>query len=203
MNRSFQILVQSHILLVSICHCVFSLFPSCARQDRYFKKIHKKSQCFLIIQLIKNKKNNSCKIPTLTHLKSLINSQNSYEVLTICKKTNSCLKDRYTIMIWCDMYKLICESYQWNKKGFTEEVERGGYKKEKGRKPFYLEVRIGAQRSGTWHLGCFLGNWKEKHETHERNQRGIFGKTLGRTSRATMETWSSLPTHNDSYPWES
>ena len=37
-NRSFQILVQSHVLLVSICHRSFSLLPSCAHQDRYFKK---------------------------------------------------------------------------------------------------------------------------------------------------------------------
>ena len=45
-NRSFQIWVQSHILLVSICYCPFSLLPSYARQDRYFKKIHKKANVF-------------------------------------------------------------------------------------------------------------------------------------------------------------
>ena len=41
-NRSFQILVPSHVLPVSICHRSFSLLPSCAHQDRYFKKSTKK-----------------------------------------------------------------------------------------------------------------------------------------------------------------
>ena len=53
-NQSFQILVQSHILLVSVCHCSFSLLLSCAHQDCYFKK-PQKSQCFLIIWLINNR----------------------------------------------------------------------------------------------------------------------------------------------------
>ena len=41
-NRSFQILVQSHILPVSICHRSFSLLPSYVHQDHYFKKSTKK-----------------------------------------------------------------------------------------------------------------------------------------------------------------
>ena len=41
-NQSFQKLVQSHILLVSICHCSISLCPFCAHQDLYFKKSTKK-----------------------------------------------------------------------------------------------------------------------------------------------------------------
>ena len=68
-NRSFQILVQSHVLLVSICHRSFSLLPSYVHQDRYFKK-SKKSHCFLIIRLIKNKKPILVKfqlLPILSH----------------------------------------------------------------------------------------------------------------------------------------
>ena len=37
-NRSSQILVQSHVHPASICQHSFSLLPSCAHQDRYFKK---------------------------------------------------------------------------------------------------------------------------------------------------------------------
>ena len=37
-NWSFQISVQSHVLPVSFCQRAFSLLPSCAHQDRYFKK---------------------------------------------------------------------------------------------------------------------------------------------------------------------
>ena len=54
------------------------------------------------------------------------------------ENTNSCLKDRYTIMIWCDKEELIYESYQWNKEGFTEEVKREGYKEEKMEKIILL-----------------------------------------------------------------
>jgi hypothetical protein len=64
-------LVQSHILPVSICHHSFYLLPFCAHQDRYFKK-SKKSQCFQIIRLIKNKKPILVKfqlLPILSHMK--------------------------------------------------------------------------------------------------------------------------------------
>ena len=46
----------------------------------------------------------------LTHLNSLINSQNSYEVPTICNKTNSSFKHRYALMIQYDMEELTYES---------------------------------------------------------------------------------------------
>ena len=41
-NRSLQILVQSHVRPVSTCYRSFSLLPSCAHQDHYFKKSTKK-----------------------------------------------------------------------------------------------------------------------------------------------------------------
>ena len=41
-NRAFQISVQWHSLLVSVWRCSFSLLPSCAHQDHYFKKSTKK-----------------------------------------------------------------------------------------------------------------------------------------------------------------
>ena len=46
----------------------------------------------------------------LTHLNSLINSQNSYEVPTICNKKNSSFKHRYALMIQYDMEELTYES---------------------------------------------------------------------------------------------
>ena len=136
----------------------------------------------------KEQKNNSCKIPTLIHLKSLINSQNSYEVPTICKKTNSSFKHRYTIMIQYDMWswhmKVISEIRK-NLQKWRQEVVRN----RKGRKSLYLKIRIWVQTSGTWHLGCFLGTWKEEYKIHGRKQRDGSGKTLRRTSRAILKTW--------------
>ena len=52
------------------------------------------------------------------------------------------------------------------------EERRLQRKKKKGENHSTWRLEYRAQRSGTWHLGCFLGTWKEKYETHERKQRG-------------------------------
>ena len=90
--------------------------------------------------------------------------------------------------------KVISEIRKALQKKWREKVT----KKKKRRKSFYLEIRIRSTTIRHVASRLFPRNLKGKlRNTWKKAERCIFGKTLGRTSRATLETWSSLPKHND------
>lgn len=80
-------------------------------------------------------------------------------------------------------------------------MKREGYKEENGRKSFYLRLEYGAHRHVASRL--FPRNLEGKVRNTGKKAGGASLKDIGKNSRATLETWSPLPKHNDSYPWES
>ena len=89
------------------------------------------------------------------------------------------------------MEELTYESDKWNKEGFMEEVKRGGQKEEKNKKSFYWEIRMWVHRSGTRHLGCFLGTWKEKYKNTWKKVERCIWKDTGKNLKGYTENLES------------
>ena len=111
-NWSFQISVQSHVLPVSFCQRAFSLLPSCAHQDRYFKK-SKKSQRSQIIWLIKNKKPILVKFQLLPILSHWLIHKTVMKYQLYARR--QILPSNRDIQLW---YNMICKS--WHMKVISE-----------------------------------------------------------------------------------
>ena len=111
-NWSFQISVPSHVLPVPICHHSFSLLPSCAHQDRYFKK-SKKSQRSQIIWLIKNKKPILVKFQLLPILSHWLIHKTVMKYQPYARR--QILPSNRDIQLW---YNMICKS--WHMKVISE-----------------------------------------------------------------------------------
>ena len=149
-----------------------------------------KSQCFQIIRLIKNKKTILVKfqcLPILSHW--LIHK-------TVMKyqphATKQILPSNTDTQLW---YNTIRKS--WHMKVISEirkalwKKKRGGQKEEKSKKSFYWEIRMWVHRSGTRHLGCLLGTWKEKYKnTWKKVERRIW-KDIGKNLKGYTENLES------------
>ena len=153
-------------------------------------KSPQKSQCFLIIQLIKNKKAILVKfllLPILNHwlIHKIVIKYQPYA------RKHKFLPQRqiynYDLMwyVRVDNMKVISEIRKALQKKWREKVT----KKKKGRKSFYLETRVRSTKIRHVASRLFPRNLEGKvWNTWKKAGRCVFGKTLGRTSRATVET---------------
>ena len=159
------------------CHHTFFQCPFVIILFLYFLPVQtristlkspQKSQCFLIIQLIKNKKQPILikfqLLPILSHWlihKTVIEYQ-PYSRKQILPSNTDMIMYNMIYKTW--HMKVISEIRKDLQKKWREEVMRN----RKGRKSFYLEIQMWTQTSGTGHLGFFWGTWKEEHKIHGR-----------------------------------
>ena len=134
----------------------FFTFFLCTPGSLLFKN-SQKSQCFLIIQLIKNKKTILVKFQLLSILSHWLTLKTVMKYQPYARK--QILPSNTDIQLWYNMIykswhmKVISGIRKDSQKKWRKEVMR----KRKGRKSFHLEIRMWAHTSGTGHLGCFQG----------------------------------------------